>query len=60
MEAVMEKQRALNDRVLARARTVLSTDQTLTFGKAQRQRLERQQMVLKMWQGVKGQPGPAK
>ena len=59
VEEAMAQQRALNQRVLARARTVLSADQTLAFEAAQKQMLEMQEMGIKMWKSGMGggQPG---
>jgi hypothetical protein len=53
MEQAMEQQRALNARVLGRARTVLSADQTLAFEAAQKQMMEMQEMGMKMWKSGK-------
>jgi hypothetical protein len=54
MAQAMEQQRALNQRVLARARTVLSADQTLAFEAAQKQMIEMQEMGMKMWKSGMG------
>jgi hypothetical protein len=59
MEQAMEQQRALNQRVLARARTVLSADQTLAFEAAQKQMIDMQEMGMKMWKsGMGGSQAP--
>lgn len=48
LEQVMAQQRELNQRVLDRARTILSADQTNAFEAAQKQMLEMQEMGVKM------------
>ncbi len=54
MAEAMQKQREMNQRVLARARTVLSADQTNAFEAAQRQMIEMQEMGIKMWKSGMG------
>jgi uncharacterized protein YbaA (DUF1428 family) len=60
MDDAMKQQREFNQRVLARARTVLSADQTNTFEAAQKQMLDMQEMGIKMWKsGMMGGEKPA-
>lgn len=54
LDQAMEQQRALNQRVLARAKAVLSPDQTNAFEAAQKQMLEMQEMGMKMGKAMMG------
>ncbi len=57
MEEAMQKQREFNQRVLGRARTILTADQTNAFEAAQKQMLEMQEMGIKMWKSGMGGGG---
>lgn len=53
-EAVLSRQRDMNERVLFRAKSVLSSDQITPFENAQKQMLDMQEMGLKMGKAMMG------
>jgi hypothetical protein len=54
VEKALQTQRDLQQRVLARAHTVLSPDQMTAFESAQKQQLQMQEMGVKMGKAIFG------
>ena len=54
LEQALQTQRDLQQRVLARAHTVLSPDQMTAFESAQKQQLQMQEMGVKMGKAIFG------
>jgi hypothetical protein len=60
MDQALENQRQLQQRVLARAHTVLTPDQMITFESSQKQQLQMQEMGVKMGKAMFGGGDKAK